>query len=73
MREGSDVGDGTESDWGSEAFERSRTPEDRAVATIATEDDTVTFAERDGLEREGATTAWISMDAEHVVDVEERL
>jgi hypothetical protein len=43
-----------------------------AVVTIVTDDDTVTFAVRDELESGGSTTEWLSMDAEHVVDVGER-
>lgn len=46
--------------------------EDDAVVTIVTDDDTVTFAVRSELEQGGSTTEWISMDAEHVVDVGER-
>lgn len=46
--------------------------DDDAVVTIVTDDDTVTFAVREELESGGSTTEWISMDAEHVVDVGER-
>jgi hypothetical protein len=46
--------------------------DDDAVVTIVTDDDTVTFAVRSELEEGGSTTEWISMDAEHVVDVGDR-
>ncbi|AGN00293.1 hypothetical protein L593_01700 [Salinarchaeum sp. Harcht-Bsk1] len=71
MPEGSDAYPGEEEiEWGSDPGPATD-PDRQRVVTIAS-DDVVTVAERDELERRGATTAWISMDAEHVVDVADR-
>jgi len=71
MPEGSDAYPDEDSvEWGRD--EAATTDGQRhRVVTIAS-DDVVTVAEREELERRGATTAWISMDVEHVVDVAER-